>query len=522
MIPSKGLKMNKKFELSAGLASENNRIVRSCPKLESGLRFGPEGIRACQLGPFAAPLYWTVEEADGIKITKDAIIQKRTELFEQLNDDYSDVICKKCSMVVEKPLSDVDFTKIGRIDHSPRTICNLRCDFCGFTKAEDRGDDKNAFVEEGYDSFKFMKCFSSDDVQWDAAVDFNGGEPSLLKNIREYLEFFKNMKMKVLCFTNGVQFSRHLYDGLADGSIQWLVTSIDCGTPSTYKKTKRADVYSKVVENCAKYAHAGSLGGGSFAVKYIFTDNNCSDDDVLGFAYAMLAVRPQKVWLTYDFDPFGIIPPDSEDFGDFDFAPQIAAYAKLYKLLHKHGLTAHHYTEGHLAKISRAGKLLLQKTQEACVKAASDNINRIETESLRLDDFRHPKMLSTSEFPTFKVHQSTIVIDGQSHSLKGKRIAIAPATEASVAIAQYLQKHTDFEAVFLDKNPLMWGKKVGSFEISNYELLSTSHFDYVLICPPRQHREAIIRQVEKIVPHSTISAVYHSDANDGASILEAN
>jgi len=40
-----------------------NDLVKSCPKLESGLRFGPEGVRACQLGPFAAPVYWSTKEA---------------------------------------------------------------------------------------------------------------------------------------------------------------------------------------------------------------------------------------------------------------------------------------------------------------------------------------------------------------------------------------------------------------------------------------------------------------------------
>lgn len=38
---------------------DENQIVKTCSKLESGLRFGPEGLRACQLGPFAAPVYWS-------------------------------------------------------------------------------------------------------------------------------------------------------------------------------------------------------------------------------------------------------------------------------------------------------------------------------------------------------------------------------------------------------------------------------------------------------------------------------
>ena len=345
-----------------------NPVVKSCPKLESGLRFGPEGVRACQLGPFAAPLYWTDEEARNLQVTHEMIVQKRRELFNKLNDDHSDVICKKCAMVVQKPLSEVDFTKLGRIDHAPRTICNLRCDFCGFTHAEKRGDTRNGFVEANYDSFKFMECFHEEQVQWDAAVDFNGGETSLLRDISKYLDFFKKMKIRVLCFTNAVQFSEAIYDALSNGTIEWLVTSIDCGTPSTYKATKKGDVFGKVMENCARYAEAGSRGAGNFAVKYIFTKNNTSDDDITGFAYGMLAIRPQKIWLTFDFTPFSIIPPDAKNFGEFDFTKEINAYAKLYNILKKHGLDAIHYSEGHLAKISQPGKLLLKMTVEQCEK----------------------------------------------------------------------------------------------------------------------------------------------------------
>lgn len=58
------------------------------------------------------------------------------ELFNQLNDNVTDVVCKKCSMVEHKPFKEVRFDQVGVIDHAPRTVCNLRCDFCGFTVAE--------------------------------------------------------------------------------------------------------------------------------------------------------------------------------------------------------------------------------------------------------------------------------------------------------------------------------------------------------------------------------------------------
>ena len=61
--------------------------VKSCYKLESGLRLGQEGIHACQLGPFSSPIYFSEQEAANKKITKQDLIDKRKWIFDLLNDD---------------------------------------------------------------------------------------------------------------------------------------------------------------------------------------------------------------------------------------------------------------------------------------------------------------------------------------------------------------------------------------------------------------------------------------------------
>jgi len=386
-------------------------IVKSCSKIESGLRFGPEGIRPCQLGPFSGPLYWTDEQANTLKVTKKDIIKKRKELFDQLNDDFTDIICKKCSMVHLKDISDVNFGKLGRIDHSPDTMCNLRCDFCGFTHAENIGDIKNSFKKSTYDSLKFLKCFENEDINWDSEVDFNGGEPSLLKDLDKYMNFFREKKIRVLCFTNAVTFNEYIYKALIDGTIKWLVTSIDAGTSLTYKLTKKSSAYFKVLENCSRYSYAGSQNGGNFAVKYIFTNNNCNDDDIYGFAYAMLAIRPQKIWLTFDFAPFSDINPDADNFGNYNFDKQIEAYAKLYNLLKKHGITAIHYTEGHLAKISRPGKILLDLVKRKCDELSYKDKYKELNGSLLLKNFREQNVYINNNIKKFKLFDKNIIVE---------------------------------------------------------------------------------------------------------------
>ena len=483
-------------------------IVKSCPKLESGLRFGPEGVRACQLGPFAAPLYWTEEEAATLEVTKADIVEKRITLFNQLNDNVSDIVCKKCSMVEEKKFSEVNFTQLGRIDHAPRTVCNLRCNFCGFTHAEDAGDDKNGFVESQYDSLKFLQVFNEEDVRWDAAVDFNGGETSLLKNLKGYLDYFRRMKITILCFSNGVKYSEPMAEALRDGVIQWLVVSVDAGTASTYERTKRVDAYSKVLESLSKYASLGAGNGGALAVKYIFTDDNCSDDDVYGFVYAMLAIQPQKIWLTFDFTPFSIIPPDSEDFGEFDFTKQIKAYTKMYLTFKKHGLEPVHYSEGHLAKISKAGQKLLRDTLHEISKS-SFKLTRVDAhkEHMIIENFRlkqHARPDVAELGPALEINYQSIedlVAQLDKMVPLDHKIAIAPATEEVKKLLDKLNGSRQIS--LLDRNVSLHGRRVQGASVYDYSELAHLDAQTVILIPPHQHREAIQQKIREYWPQST-------------------
>ena len=269
--------------------------------MESGLRLGQEGIHACQLGPFSSPIYFSEEEASHKKLTKQDLIEKREWIFELLNDENAETPCKGCSMVVEKPFKDVRFDLLGHMDLAATTTCNLRCNFCGYTHFD-------SFDEAKYDALSILEQFAPEDVTWNSAVDFNGGEPTLLKDFDDYLQYFESRRTRVFLFTNGLIYKQSVYDGLVNGTVRWAIVSLDAGTKATYKKMKRSPKFDQVLENIARYSEAGSKGGGNCSVKYIFHEDNSNDEDVIGFCYAMLALRPQEVWLTFDFDPHATCP----------------------------------------------------------------------------------------------------------------------------------------------------------------------------------------------------------------------
>ncbi len=465
-------------------------LVKSCRKLESGLRLGQEGIHACQLGPFCAPLYWSADEASRIKITKEMIVEKRKELFQRLNDTYSDLACKKCHMVMTKRYEDVHFTRLGHVDLAATTICNLRCSFCGYTV-------HNSFSKSRYGALSVLKEFTADDVEWDAAVDFNGGEPGILHDLDAFIDYFNSRRIRVFLYTNAVKFRQSIYDGLVNGSIRWVCTSLDAGSPSSFLHLKKRDYFLQVLENLTRYASAGSKGGGKLSVKYIFCDGNCSDDDITGFTYAMLAIRPQKIWLTFDFEPLQSLPGDSSDFGSHDYSRHIAAYTKMFLLLKKHGLEAGHFTENHLAAVCQQGKILMDRVLSETNKSASNDIPDLVLKNFREGEKEKSASTLSAYFDTTPLRIKTPNENPEPWSLNGKRVVIAPACHLAKDLLNDTDIRTGNILGFLDRDPVLQGKSIEGIPIHGYDSIPDLDPEVILVASPDQHRNDILQTIAR-------------------------
>jgi len=481
-------------------------LVKSCPKLESGLRLGQEGIHACQLGPFSSPIYWTADEAARTTITRQMIAEKRRWIFELLNDDHSETPCKHCHMVVHKKPEEIRFDQLGHIDLAATTSCNLRCTFCGYTQTD-------SFSEAKYDALTVLRLFAPEDVLWNAAVDFNGGEPTLLKDFDSHIDYFASRRIRVFLFTNAVIYRQSVYDGLRAGTIRWVCASLDAGTPSTYDKLKKSRRFNDVLETISRYADAGSRGGGQLSVKYIFSDDNCGDDDITGFSYAMLAIRPQEVWLTFDFDPLCNLPGDCVDFGGHDYSRHISAYARTWLMLEKHGLRPVHYPEKHLAVVSLQGKMLLQ--------AAKDEITRLrksrsDSQTLHFIDFRNNTNTATGADQYTSLALAPIRIRQPDNvwrkaELAGKRVALAPACVLSRKLLSS-DELADAQVIgFFDRDTVLHGKQIDGVTVYPYVQLADQKPDLVIVAVPEHHRKDIAATVAKHRNSATEIAILEED-----------
>ena len=463
-------------------------IVKTCSKLETGFNLAINGLRACTRGALMPPLFCSAEELVQGAITKDIVIEKRKEYIRMLNDDHSDMDCKNCLMVEHKRYGDISFSRLGHVDLQHYSICNLRCTYCDYTR-------KNVHLPPQYDALEILRLFSPEDVGWNAHVDFAGGEPTLLENLEEYLEFFRTRRIRVLMFTNAVLFHQAIYDGLVDGSIYWATISLDAGTPSTFKALRGRDRYLQVLENLSRYAVGGSKGNGMLSVKYIFCDSNCSEDDIAGFAYAMLALRPQKVWLTFDFSPLFL-----HQF-DHDYSTQIKAYAKLYLLLKKHGIEAFHYYKEAIASVSQEGRKIMDQILAAIEIQSS--VTPLGVPDLILRDFRSKGPLVGSEPDKFSITPLELRRNGGSSegwSLAGKRILLAPACP----LTQRLLSDPEIQRAdwigFIDRNPIQHGKEIDGRTIYSYEAIPSMKVDAILVVAPEKHRLDILDSIARSAP----------------------
>ena len=318
-----------------------SKMVKSCPKLEAGIRFGPTGITACCCGAQEPPNYWDNDFIKSNTITKEMLVEARKKLFKELNTPGTTVCCATCPMMVEKPESEVTFDKIGFLNIGHFTYCNLRCEYCAYTQ-------ENYFVKPPYNCMDIINLFGPEDVYrcngyGTAWCDFNGGEPTMLPDFDEHLATYARLGIGISLFTNAVRFSQKVYDGIKSRAIEFTIVSLDAGTPETFKALKGRDHYQDVVDNLAKYVEAGAKKYGKVCVKYIFHDKNCSDADIDGFVAAMERVRPFEIWLNMDFYPLSAKYPGQAEVGVYDYSEHIKAYAKMYLKLKAAGLPAIHY-----------------------------------------------------------------------------------------------------------------------------------------------------------------------------------
>ena len=81
-----------------------------------------------------------------------------------------------------------------------------------------------------------------------------------------------------------------LKDLMENGRITSIITSLDAGTPETFKKIKQRDMFCKVLDNLSKYP----VNKTNLNLKYIFLEGvNDNETDIDGFCEIAKRFRAQ-------------------------------------------------------------------------------------------------------------------------------------------------------------------------------------------------------------------------------------
>ncbi|KKM17233.1 hypothetical protein LCGC14_1677810, partial [marine sediment metagenome] len=207
-----------------------------------------------------------------------------------------------------------------------------------------------------------------------------------------------------------------------------------------------------------------------------------------GFTYAMKALQPDKIWLTFDFEPTKGLDADSDDFGEFDYSKLIEAYAKLYLMLKKHGMNPGHFEENHLSQVSKQGQILLQKVR--------DEIDKLEEKSPQISEqvvsSNEPKEFFKIEPLQLKSQESEF----EAWSLQGKRVILAPVSNLTVALSQKEDIANNLVG-FIDRDPILQGKEINGAKVYGYQDLNVLEADVVLVAVHQQHQQDITSMLKE-------------------------
>tara|TARA_B100000780_G_C21124675_1_gene455958 strand:- start:3738 stop:5036 length:1299 start_codon:yes stop_codon:yes gene_type:complete len=264
-------------------------MYKTCQDLEESLYIAPNEIRSCCQRFFHKDKMRgdakLIDIKDGITPTASDIKKARKKIFDEIQKDENEdcIGCPFLKKTKEKPNFS---SKIKLLSIEHHSVCNLRCNYC----SEIYWGGKRS----KYNVVEFISYLSKSNSLNDCnQVVWGGGEPTLDKSFEQILEEINhhaNPKTYHRVFTNSVRISEPVIKFLKKGLIK-ITTSIDAGTPETFKKVRGRPKFLNVFENLQKYAE---IDPNKVTIKYIFTEENKEEPELKAFVQNCLKYGLEK------------------------------------------------------------------------------------------------------------------------------------------------------------------------------------------------------------------------------------
>lgn len=224
----------------------------SCHWLQHGLSFENDHIEMCCLCCHkGGGRIYIKENFNGKNFNWDELFKLKQKFIEDNKNGIIDSRCEGCFNLTNRGWSD-NKQYINYIHFNHWTHCNSDCIYC-YTS----WDKKNFQKKPHYNVMPIIKdLFKKKLFMPDGEITFAGGEPTILKEFEELVNFLvKKGANRITVHSSGIKYSKSIEKGIKKGVLS-VCLSADAGTSETYQKIKRVDKFDKFWKNVKKYAKA--------------------------------------------------------------------------------------------------------------------------------------------------------------------------------------------------------------------------------------------------------------------------
>ena len=253
-------------------------MYKTCRDIENSLYIAPNEIRSCcqrffHKGKIRGDAK-LIKIKEGKTPTIKDLVEARKKILDEIQNDKNED-CLGCPFITSQETKPKATGNVSYLSIEHHSVCNLRCNYCsevywGGKKSKYNVVDFITYLSKGR---ALDKC---DQVVW------GGGEPTLDKSfdqIFENIHKYASPNIYHRVFTNSVRYSDTVEKFLKKGLIK-ITTSIDAGTPETFKFVRGRPKFFNVFENLSRYAKVDPK---KIIIKYIFTEDNKEESELDSF-----------------------------------------------------------------------------------------------------------------------------------------------------------------------------------------------------------------------------------------------
>lgn len=174
--------------------------------------------------------------------------------------------------------------------------CQCRCCYCEDNKKWDDTPEVHSAYEKLFDMLRFGKQTGM--IASNAIWQVSPGEITIHPYRKEIMELVKGQRANF--YTNAFIYDESIAENLHSNPGSAINLSIDCGTPSTWKKVKGFDNFDEVTSNLVKYYKACS-GARQITLKYIILpDINDIYEDFIALIEIMKILNVRHLSISRD------------------------------------------------------------------------------------------------------------------------------------------------------------------------------------------------------------------------------